>query len=153
LSGSPRYTVDIVRDDHQAAIDVNRYFYSGDHISTRSFDPSQHDHDDEIHVEGTNESIHPMSIMEPDEVSQPPQASWPDIVDYFWHQGNYRTLVATSLTWLSLDLAFYGLGMVSSVISNSNQSIANQLDRMTTQPSNSYGATIPIQRNHCINLF
>ncbi|THZ14233.1 inorganic phosphate transporter [Aureobasidium pullulans] len=108
---SPRYTVDIVRDDHQAAIDVNRYFYSGDHISTRSFDPSQHDHDDEIHVEGTNESIHPMSIMEPDEVSQPPQASWSDIVDYFWHQGNYRTLVATSLTWLSLDLAFYGLGM------------------------------------------
>ncbi|TIA47877.1 inorganic phosphate transporter, partial [Aureobasidium pullulans] len=101
---SPRYTVDIVRDDHQAAIDVNRYFYSGDHISTRSFDPSQHDHDDEIHVEGTNESIHPMSIMEPDEVSQPPQASWSDIVDYFWHQGNYRTLVATSLTWLSLDL-------------------------------------------------
>ncbi|TIA14531.1 inorganic phosphate transporter [Aureobasidium pullulans] len=108
---SPRYTVDIVRDDHQAAIDVNRYFYSGDHISTRSFDPSQHDHDDEIHVEGTNESIHPMSIMEPDEVFQPPQASWSDIVDYFWHQGNYRTLVATSLTWLSLDLAFYGLGM------------------------------------------
>ncbi|TIA17890.1 inorganic phosphate transporter [Aureobasidium pullulans] len=108
---SPRYTVDIVRDDHQAAIDVNRYFYSGDHISTRSFDPSQHDHDDEIHVEGTNESIHPMSNMEPDEVSQPPQASWSDIVDYFWHQGNYRTLVATSLTWLSLDLAFYGLGM------------------------------------------
>ncbi|KAG2170357.1 hypothetical protein VTO58DRAFT_105573 [Aureobasidium pullulans] len=108
---SPRYTIDIVRDDHQAAIDVNRYFYSGDHISTRSFDPSQHDHDDEIHVEGTNESIHPMSIMEPDEVSQPPQASWSDIVDYFWHQGNYRTLVATSLTWLSLDLAFYGLGM------------------------------------------
>ncbi|THZ37218.1 inorganic phosphate transporter [Aureobasidium pullulans] len=108
---SPRYTVDIVRDDHQAAIDVNRYFYSGDHISTRSFDPSQHDHDDEIHVEGTNESIQPMSIMEPDEVSQTPQASWSDIVDYFWHQGNYRTLVATSLTWLSLDLAFYGLGM------------------------------------------
>ncbi|THY23069.1 inorganic phosphate transporter [Aureobasidium pullulans] len=108
---SPRYTVDIVRDDHQAAIDVNRYFYSGDHISTRSFDPSQHDQDDEIHVEGTNDSIPPMSIMEPDEVSQPPQASWSDIVDYFWHQGNYRTLVATSLTWLSLDLAFYGLGM------------------------------------------
>ena len=50
--------------------------------------------------------------MESDEMSQPPQASWSDIKEYFWHQGNYRTLVATSLTWLSLDLAFYGLGMV-----------------------------------------
>jgi len=50
--------------------------------------------------------------MNSDEIPQPPQASWTDIKEYFWHQGNYRTLVATSLTWLSLDLAFYGLGMV-----------------------------------------
>ncbi|KAI4727117.1 inorganic phosphate transporter [Aureobasidium sp. EXF-10728] len=108
---SPRYTVDIVRDDHQAAIDVNRYFYSGDHFSTRSRDSFQQDHEDEQHMDRAEGQIFPLSVVESEEVHQPPQASWSDIVDYFWHQGNYRTLVATSLTWLSLDLAFYGLGM------------------------------------------
>ncbi|KAI5240891.1 inorganic phosphate transporter [Aureobasidium subglaciale] len=105
-----RYTVDIVRDDHQAAIDVNSYFYSGDHLSTRSFDPSQQDQEDGEHIEGVDNAMFQLSVTEP-EFSQAPQASISDIVDYFWHRGNYRTLVATSLTWLSLDLAFYGLGM------------------------------------------
>ncbi|KAH0350067.1 MFS general substrate transporter, partial [Aureobasidium melanogenum] len=108
---SPRYTVDIVRDDHQAAVDVNRYFYSGDHFSTRSRVSFQQDHEDEINSEEVNNPIFPLSVMDTEEVHQPPQASWIDVKDYFWHQGNYRTLVATSLTWLSLDLAFYGLGM------------------------------------------
>jgi PHS family inorganic phosphate transporter-like MFS transporter len=71
---------------------------------------TQQDHEDDAGI--TNAMAAP-SIMEPYEVTQPPQASWSDIVDYFWHQGNYRTLVATSLSWLCLDLAFYGLGMVS----------------------------------------
>jgi hypothetical protein len=108
---SPRYTVDIVRDDHQAAVDVDRYFYSGDHFSTESRDSFQQDHEDEFQAEGLNPIV-PLSVMESDEMSQPPQASWSDIKEYFWHQGNYRTLLSTSLTWLSLDLAFYGLGMV-----------------------------------------
>ncbi|KAH0277092.1 MFS general substrate transporter, partial [Aureobasidium melanogenum] len=108
---SPRYTVDIVRDDHQAAVDVNRYFYSGDHFSARSRVSFQQDHEDELNTEEIHNPVFPLSVMDTEEVSQPPQASWSDIKDYFWHQGNYRTLVATSLTWLSLDLAFYGLGM------------------------------------------
>ncbi|KAG9853865.1 MFS general substrate transporter, partial [Aureobasidium melanogenum] len=108
---SPRYTVDIVRNDHQAAVDVNRYFYSGDHFSTRSRVSFQQDHEDELNTEEAHNPIFPLSTIDSEEVQQPPQASWADIKDYFWHQGNYRTLVATSLTWLSLDLAFYGLGM------------------------------------------
>ncbi|KAI5202318.1 inorganic phosphate transporter [Aureobasidium subglaciale] len=111
LCSDPRYTVDIVRDDHQAAIDVNSYFYSGDHLSTRSFDPSQQDQEDEEHIEGVDNAMFQLAVTEPG-FSQAPHASLPDIVDYFWHKGNYRTLVATSLSWLSLDLAFYGLGMV-----------------------------------------
>jgi PHS family inorganic phosphate transporter-like MFS transporter len=109
---SPRYTVDIVRDDHQAAVDVNRYFYSGDTFSTRSRVSFQQDHEDELNIEEVHNPILPLSVVDSEEVQQPPQASWSDIKDYFWQQGNYRTLVATSLTWLSLDLAFYGLGMV-----------------------------------------
>lgn len=109
---SPRYTVDIVRDDHQAAVDVNRYFCSGDTFSTRSRVSFQQDHEDELNIEEVHNPILPLSVVDSEEVQQPPQASWSDIKDYFWQQGNYRTLVATSLTWLSLDLAFYGLGMV-----------------------------------------
>jgi PHS family inorganic phosphate transporter-like MFS transporter len=112
LSKSPRYTVDIVRDDHQAAVDVDRYFFSGDHFSTEDRDSFQQDNEHKLHVGEPNNSIFPLSVMDSDERSQSPQASWSDIKEYFWHQGNYRTLVATSLTWLSLDLAFYGLGMV-----------------------------------------
>jgi PHS family inorganic phosphate transporter-like MFS transporter len=102
-----------VKDDHQAAVDVDRYFYSGDHFSTEGRDSFQQDHEDELHTGETNNPIFPLSVIDSDEMSQSPQASWSDIKEYFWHQGNYRTLVATSLSWLSLDLAFYGLGMVS----------------------------------------
>ncbi|KAL4744078.1 major facilitator superfamily domain-containing protein [Aspergillus similis] len=36
-----------------------------------------------------------------------------DITQYFWHEGNWRTLVATSLSWLLLDFGFYGIGLSS----------------------------------------
>lgn len=34
-----------------------------------------------------------------------------DIVQYFWHEGNWRTLAGTSLSWLLLDFGFYGIGL------------------------------------------
>lgn len=43
----------------------------------------------------------------------PPPPSWKDFKKYFWHDGNLRTLMATSLCWFYLDLPFYGLGMNS----------------------------------------
>ncbi|KAL4902191.1 hypothetical protein BDW74DRAFT_186953 [Aspergillus multicolor] len=36
-----------------------------------------------------------------------------DITQYFWHEGNWRTLLATSLSWLLLDFGFYGIGLSS----------------------------------------
>jgi MFS transporter, PHS family, inorganic phosphate transporter len=36
-----------------------------------------------------------------------------DILQYFWHEGNWRTLAGTSLTWLLLDFGFYGIGLSS----------------------------------------
>jgi len=35
---------------------------------------------------------------------------WRYFKDYYWHQGNLRTLFATALCWGFLDLPFYGLG-------------------------------------------
>ena len=34
-----------------------------------------------------------------------------DIVQYFLKEGNWRTLLATSLCWLLLDFGFYGIGL------------------------------------------
>jgi PHS family inorganic phosphate transporter-like MFS transporter len=34
-----------------------------------------------------------------------------DILQYFWKEGNWRTLLATSLCWLLLDFGFYGIGL------------------------------------------
>ena len=36
-----------------------------------------------------------------------------DIFQYFWKEGNWRTLLATSLCWLLLDFGFYGIGLSS----------------------------------------
>lgn len=43
----------------------------------------------------------------------PPEPSWKDFKQYFWHDGNLRTLLATSFCWFCLDLPFYGLGINS----------------------------------------
>ena len=34
-----------------------------------------------------------------------------DIFQYFWREGNWRTLLATSLCWLLVDFGFYGIGL------------------------------------------
>lgn len=36
-----------------------------------------------------------------------------DIIQYFWTEGNWRTLAGTSLAWLLLDFGFYGIGLSS----------------------------------------
>ncbi|RHZ57668.1 phosphate transporter [Aspergillus thermomutatus] len=36
-----------------------------------------------------------------------------DLIQYFWTEGNWRTLVGTALSWLLLDFGFYGIGLSS----------------------------------------
>lgn len=36
-----------------------------------------------------------------------------DIVQYFWAEGNWRTLAATALAWFLMDFGFYGISMSS----------------------------------------
>lgn len=52
-------------------------------------------------------------ILEDTEQDIPPPPSWKDFKKYFWHDGNLRTLIATSICWFCVDLPFYGLGMNS----------------------------------------
>ncbi|RMD42613.1 hypothetical protein DV735_g2506, partial [Chaetothyriales sp. CBS 134920] len=41
------------------------------------------------------------------------QLSREDIIQYFWNEGNWRTLFGTASTWLLLDFSFYGIGLSS----------------------------------------
>jgi PHS family inorganic phosphate transporter-like MFS transporter len=43
----------------------------------------------------------------------PPLASWTDAKTFFIIEGNWQYLLGTSLSWLMLDFAFYGLGLSS----------------------------------------
>jgi PHS family inorganic phosphate transporter-like MFS transporter len=43
----------------------------------------------------------------------PPLASWADAKTFFFAEGNWQYLLGTSLSWLMLDFAFYGLGLSS----------------------------------------
>ncbi|KAJ4347455.1 hypothetical protein N0V95_005417 [Ascochyta clinopodiicola] len=43
----------------------------------------------------------------------PPLASWIDAKKFFITEGNWQYLLGTSLSWLFLDFAFYGLGLSS----------------------------------------
>ena len=48
----------------------------------------------------------------------PPLASWADAKNFFLTEGNWQYLLGTSLSWLFLDFAFYGLGLSSPRIVN-----------------------------------
>ncbi|OCK82250.1 MFS general substrate transporter [Lepidopterella palustris CBS 459.81] len=50
------------------------------------------------------------------EFNQPPMASRSDIKKFFIKEGNWCYLLGTSLSWLCLDFAFYGLGLSSPTI-------------------------------------
>ncbi|CZT47243.1 related to high-affinity phosphate permease, phosphate-repressible [Rhynchosporium secalis] len=62
----------------------------------------------------------------------PPPPSWQDFKQYFWHEGNLRTLMACSFCWFCLDLPFCGLGM------NSPNIISVIWYGKTTQPTDIY---------------
>jgi PHS family inorganic phosphate transporter-like MFS transporter len=49
----------------------------------------------------------------------PPLASWQDAKKFFISEGNWQYLLGTSLAWLFLDFAFYGLGLSSPQIVSS----------------------------------
>ncbi|CAI6334783.1 unnamed protein product [Periconia digitata] len=64
-------------------------------------------------------SIYPIPAPRTVEVSPgdpnhvPPLASWADAKNFFIVEGNWQYLAGTSLSWLFLDFAFYGLGLSS----------------------------------------
>jgi len=59
------------------------------------------------------------SEVDPDAVIQravAPKASWADFVHYFGQWKNGKILIGTAYSWFALDIAYYGLGLNSSII-------------------------------------
>lgn len=94
--------------------------------SRRSSSSSEIAPDDVIDNDSDDENIEPrhhrqisrvavpsMHLPPGDPNFVPPLASWEDAKKYFIEEGNWRYLLGTSLSWLFLDFAFYGLGMSS----------------------------------------
>ncbi|KAH8118097.1 phosphate permease [Phellopilus nigrolimitatus] len=86
---TPRFTMDIERNVQQAASDVENFLTSG------------------------------TFVVDPDAVVQrvvAPKATKNDFATYFGKWENMKVLIGTSWSWFALDIAFYGLGLNSSII-------------------------------------
>jgi PHS family inorganic phosphate transporter-like MFS transporter len=135
---SPRYKLDVLRNVQTVFEDTKNYF-GGPEVDaeggeleilpttpvppTRRSSVSSIAPDDV--VDSDSESEHRPSSTRQRSTSQvvqlppgdpnfvPPLASWADAKNFFITEGNWQYLLGTSLSWLFLDFAFYGLGLSS----------------------------------------
>ena len=71
------------------------------------------DNEQAPHVSAPQPSHPPVQLPPGDPNYIPPLASWKDAKQFFIIEGNWLYLLGTSLSWLFLDFAFYGLGLSS----------------------------------------
>ncbi|KIK62381.1 hypothetical protein GYMLUDRAFT_41813 [Collybiopsis luxurians FD-317 M1] len=83
---TPRFTMDIERNIQQASRDIEGM----------------------LSLKETND-------LGPEKVNAP-VASWADFGAYFGQWKNMKVLIGTAYSWFALDIAFYGLGLNSSII-------------------------------------
>ncbi|OCH93017.1 phosphate permease [Obba rivulosa] len=86
---TPRFTMDVERNVVQAAQDVDNFLTTGTY-----------------HVD-------PDAVIQR---VQAPKATKRDFIKYFSKWENAKLLIGTSYSWFALDIAFYGLGLNSSII-------------------------------------
>ncbi|KAK7052464.1 inorganic phosphate transporter [Favolaschia claudopus] len=87
---TPRFTMDIERNVLRASEDLNEAVSTG----------RLHCNRDSIILQRVDS----------------PSASWSDFVTYFGKWENGKILLGTAYSWFALDIAFYGLGLNSSII-------------------------------------
>jgi len=86
---TPRFTLDVERNVRRAAEDINGVLGG---VARRP--------EDEVIVQKADV----------------PKASWADFKNHFGKWENMKVLIGTSWSWFALDIAFYGLGLNSSII-------------------------------------
>jgi MFS transporter, PHS family, inorganic phosphate transporter len=107
---SPRYTLDVLHDPFKAFDEANRFNQS------ELVEEFQRQSNIEVVNQFANSETEG-SDSQSETQEGPPRNREVDISltvhDFFWTQGNWRSLAATALAWLLLDFAFYGLGFNS----------------------------------------
>lgn len=118
---SPRFLMEIEDDPVQAEFDATNLFNQQPPSSPGGFESMSSWNDLPL----PSLSINTPSIIEEPvpssqgEILQPAtlNSHWrltkSDIVQYFWAEGNWRTLAATALSWLLMDFSFYGISLSS----------------------------------------
>ncbi|KAL1962575.1 hypothetical protein VTN77DRAFT_9368 [Rasamsonia byssochlamydoides] len=120
---TPRYLLDIDNDPIKAEFDATTLFGEPAPLSPEELDTASW---------GNMKSMPPTTLSQAsgsiDEETlntnadydlYPPtlQSHWrltlADIKHYFWTEGNWRTLLGTSVAWMLLDFGFYGIGLSS----------------------------------------
>jgi len=125
---SPRYTADVGGDSRKAASELSRYLpaLQDSTASASSVDmtsesqPLQRPNTLVASEDGTTlrdisgeiSQSSPMNgghledppLENAEENKPPPVPSWKEFKQYFWHDGNLRTLTATSFCWFCVDL-------------------------------------------------
>jgi PHS family inorganic phosphate transporter-like MFS transporter len=133
---SPRYKLDVLRNVHTVFEDTKNYFgglevdAEGGELEILPTAPGRSsvssiapdhvvDSDSDTESEHRPSSIrrrsssHVVQLPPGDPNYVPPLASWADARKFFVTEGNWQYLLGTSLSWLFLDFAFYGLGLSS----------------------------------------
>jgi len=94
ITETPRYTMDIERDVIKATRDIKQ----GGVVRLREVNQSDED-----------------LTMRP-KATELPKASWADFTHHFGQWKNFKVLFGCAWSWFALDIAFYGLGLNSSII-------------------------------------
>ncbi|KXH32587.1 H+ symporter [Colletotrichum nymphaeae SA-01] len=94
---TPRYTFDVEQDVEKADADIRAYMAS----------KSKGDYDTDLQFKMKKETGPGYNT---------PAASWPDAWAYFTQWKHFKMLLGTAFSWFFLDLAFYGLGLNSTVV-------------------------------------
>ena len=125
---SPRYTLDVQRRPERALADARTYLRVNSVASGagadleygRQLSPMGPGQPGPMNHANANDSVDSVDATPPTQHAatpsplghatrdQPAQFSYEDMKDYFWTQGHWRYLAATSICWALLDFVFYG---------------------------------------------
>ena len=101
-----RYTLDVSKDDKQAGADAIHY------VTGRRGNATADDIEKVIETSANpNEGV-----SETRRIFVPPKASFRDFRHHFGQWKNGKVLLGTAGSWFFLDIAFYGLGLNTSII-------------------------------------
>ncbi|KAH8702477.1 phosphate transporter [Talaromyces proteolyticus] len=125
---TPRYLLDIDNDPIKAEFDASALFgeqladvdpefdrpWDGSTLpASSSFSQVSAGSIDGSSVVGGSISTNTEYTLHPPTLQSHWRLAYTDMVHYFWTEGNWRTLVGTSLAWMFLDFGFYGIGLSS----------------------------------------